>query len=80
VKVLNEKRENIKFLPGITLPKTIQFTAELEEALRGAVFVVLAVPSKYMRSVLERMKGISLGGMIIVSVTKGIEQKTRIGI
>ncbi len=75
-RVLDEKRVNIKFLPGVPLSKTIKFTAELKEAITGAEFVVLAVPSKYMRPVLERMRGISLNGTTVVSVAKGIEQKT----
>lgn len=76
VQVLSQKRENAKFLPGVSLSKTIRFTGNLKEAMEGKEFVILAVPSKFMRQVLEKMKGISLKGITIVSVAKGIEQRT----
>ena len=76
VQILSKKRENVKFLPGVSLSKTIRFTGNLKEAMEGKEFVILAVPSKFMRSVLEKMKGISLKEITVVSVAKGIEQKT----
>ena len=76
VQVLSQKRENIKFLPGVSLSKTIQFTGNLKEAMEGKEFVILAIPSKFMRSALEKMKGIPLKGITVVSVAKGIERQT----
>lgn len=76
IKILEQKRENAKFLPGITIPQAVRLTSDLPEAVAGAEFIILAVPSRHMRAVLERMKGIPLEGSIVVSVAKGLEQKS----
>jgi glycerol-3-phosphate dehydrogenase (NAD(P)+) len=76
VRFLKEKRENVKFLPSIPIPKEILITADLEEALSNSKAIVLAVPSQFMRSVINKLKGFNLSDSIIVSVTKGIENKT----
>ncbi|MBI1977017.1 MAG: NAD(P)-dependent glycerol-3-phosphate dehydrogenase [Candidatus Omnitrophica bacterium] len=76
VRVLEEKKENIKFLPGVTLPSAIRITSDLQEAVKGAEFVILAVPSRHMRTVMEKMKGIPLKKAVVVSVAKGLEQQS----
>ena len=76
VRFLKEKRENVKFLPSIPIPKEILITSRLEEALSGSKVVVLAVPSQFMRSVVSKLEGFDFSDSIIVSVTKGIENKT----
>lgn len=76
VRFLKEKRENVKFLPSIPIPKEILITADLEEALSGSKVVVLAVPSQFMRGVVGKLNGFDFSNSIIVSVTKGIENKT----
>jgi glycerol-3-phosphate dehydrogenase (NAD(P)+) len=73
---LRETRENLKFLPGVKIPDAVKLTSDLSEALRGRELVILAVPSQYMRSVLEMLKMQDLSGKVFVSVTKGIENST----
>ena len=43
-------REHKAFLPGVKIPQAIRITNQAEEALQGAEAVVLATPSRYMRS------------------------------
>ena len=74
--VLREKRENVKFLPGVRIPKEIIISSDMAEVLSGAEVVTLAAPSHFMRSVVERMKGFSFSERLIVSVSKGIENGT----
>ncbi|MFA5142908.1 MAG: NAD(P)H-dependent glycerol-3-phosphate dehydrogenase [Candidatus Omnitrophota bacterium] len=76
VEVLKERRENVKFLPGVVLPKNITFTASMAAALAGKEIVVLAVPSQFARGVFTILKMEKLAGKRFVSVTKGIENKT----
>jgi len=76
IKLLKSKRENIKFLPGVKIPKEIKLTPSLEEALDKRDIVILAVPSQYMRGVLEMLKMHNLQGKSFTSVTKGIETKS----
>ncbi len=68
--------ENPKFLPDISLPPEIHWTASRAEAVSEADAVVLAVPSKFYRSVVESFKGSITSNMVIVSVTKGLDKET----
>ncbi len=77
VKVVDRKRVNSKFLPGVNIPKEISITSDLDKALPGADLVVLAVPSQYMRSVAKKIyqTGQSFDAPFL-SAAKGIEAKT----
>ncbi len=71
-----ERRENPKFLPGIKIPKGIGYTADLAEAAEGAELFVCAVPAQFIRGVFEKFAAHHPKGVPVVSVAKGIEQKT----
>ncbi len=75
-KLLREKRENIKFLPGVPLSDTIHITADLQEAVKWGEIIVLAIPTQFLRTILFKLKDFNLNGKVIVSVAKGIEKKT----
>ena len=76
IEILKSNRENVKFLPGVKIPYEIKLTSSLDEALRDKGLILLAVPSQFMRGVLEMLKMQDLSGKTFVSVTKGIENKT----
>ncbi|NQT46532.1 MAG: NAD(P)-dependent glycerol-3-phosphate dehydrogenase [Candidatus Omnitrophica bacterium] len=76
IKTIKITRENVKFLPGVILPDNITIVSDVKVALNGAEVVVLAVPSQYMREVLLKIKKDVPKGALIVSVSKGIENKT----
>jgi glycerol-3-phosphate dehydrogenase (NAD(P)+) len=65
-----------KNLPGLVLPDSMIFTADLEEAMRDKDFLVLAVPSIYVRSTSQKMRPYCKNGQLIVNVAKGIEEST----
>jgi glycerol-3-phosphate dehydrogenase (NAD(P)+) len=74
--ILEKKRINPNFLKGVKLPHEIRITSDLESAL-SCDLVVLAVPSQYLRSILERGAEFYVSSRIsVVSVVKGIENKT----
>lgn len=75
-KVLDAKRENIKFLKGVKIPKTIKIISDLKLALESSDFIVLAIPSHILRSLLKNIKKLDFKKKIFISVIKGIEQKT----
>ena len=72
VQALCSARVNDHYLPGIPLPEGIAPTASLAEALAGARFVVVAVPSHGFRAVVRRATPF-LTDAVLVSATKGIE-------
>lgn len=69
-------RRNEKFLKGVTLPDALKLTADREAAVKGAEVVVLAPPSKYFTSVVSSFKGLITPEMLVVSITKGLCEKT----
>ena len=75
-KALQEERENVKFLPGVKLPRELRITADLKEAVDFGEALVLAIPSQYLRNILFKIKELSYRGKILVSTAKGIEKKT----
>ena len=75
LKVLQAKRENIKFLPGIKFPDEIILTSDINSALEDKDIVVIAIPSQYLRKVLEQIKNFD-AKTIFVSLVKGIEENT----
>ncbi|MFA6321238.1 MAG: NAD(P)H-dependent glycerol-3-phosphate dehydrogenase [Candidatus Omnitrophota bacterium] len=76
VEVLKAKRENVKFLPGIDIPKNVKITASMHDALNGNGLVVLAAPSQFARGVFTMLKAEDLSNKKFVSVTKGIENSS----
>lgn len=75
-KLLDKKRENIKFLKGVKIPKSIAVTSDLKKAVDASQVLVIAVPSHIVRSLAQSMKKLDYKNKILVSCTKGIEQKT----
>ncbi len=73
---IEERHENGRFLPGISLPPSLKASGKLDEAARGARILLLAVPSAYMRSVLSELAPMARGIATVVSATKGLEETT----
>lgn len=69
-------RRNERFLKGVVLPEALAYTADRAEAVKGADVVVLAPPSKYFTSVVSGFKGLITPGMLVVSITKGLCERT----
>ena len=76
IEEMRRTRRNDKFLKGVALPETLNLTSDRRAALEGAQVVVLAPPSKYFASVIEGFKGLITEGHLVVSLTKGLCEKT----
>ena len=74
--VLKDKRENVKFLPGVPLPTNIRITTDLKDAIASSRIIVLAIPTQFVRNILFKTKEFDLSHKILVSVSKGIERRT----
>lgn len=75
-KELSKRRENKIYLPGIIIPEEIKITSDLEESTFDKNLIVLAVPSQFLRKVVEKIEYHSIKDTILVSVSKGIEKET----
>ena len=71
-----ERRVNEPFLPDVPLPGKLDVTQALGACVRDKEFVLLAVPSQYLRSVLEELVPHVSASQRFVSATKGIEEGT----
>lgn len=73
---LARRRENKIYLPGINIPDEIKITSDLEDSTIHKNLIVLAVPSQFLRKVVEKIEYQSIKDTILVSVSKGIEKET----
>ena len=76
VEELKETRQNKAKLPNILISNDIEVTNDLKEAVSDKDILVLAVPSKVIRSVSKSLKDIIKDNQIIVNVAKGLEEDT----
>ena len=76
VEMLDKKREHLTKLPGVKLSNGMTITGDLESAVKGKDFLVLAVPSPFTRATAKKMSAYVGKGQIIVDVAKGIEEST----
>ena len=73
---LKKTRQNKTKLPNILLPEDIKVTDDLREAVDNKDILILAVPSKAIRSVSKSLKNIIKDNQIVVNVAKGLEEDT----
>ena len=76
IEEMRTTRRNSKFLKGVELPPELKLTADPAEAVAGAQVVVLAPPSKFFTSVVSKFKGLIGPETLVVSITKGLCEKT----
>lgn len=69
-------RENKEFLPGYSMPPSVSFFHDLEDAISQTDIVLIAVPSKFFRQIYENLTPALSPDQILVSLTKGIEEST----
>ncbi|MFI9188866.1 NAD(P)H-dependent glycerol-3-phosphate dehydrogenase [Streptomyces californicus] len=73
---VNTTHTNPDYLPGIGLPETIRATTDAAEALRGAEFAFLVVPSQTLRANLADWAPHLEPETVLVSLMKGVELGT----
>lgn len=73
---VQDRRENVDYLPGVPLPPGLTATADAERALAGAEIVVLAIPSQTLRQNLAGWAAAVPRTATLVSLMKGVELGT----
>lgn len=74
---IDRHHTNGAYLPGTTLPPSLQATSVMADALAGADAVAVAVPTHGFRSVVGQLAVSLPPGVPVVSLTKGLEHHTR---
>ncbi len=73
---INERHENVEYLPGVELPPSVRASTDPEEVAAGADVVILTVPSQTLRENLTSWAPVLPAGATIVSLMKGVELGT----
>jgi len=73
--VINEKHENVIYLPGITLPTSIVATPDIKDCVTDATMMVFVIPHNFLAPIVPKMEGAFAKGAVGISLIKGIEFK-----
>ena len=75
---ININKRNSKFFKNLSLPQNISAICDMDEAIDGAKYIVLSVPSFAIREVCTKLKNWVKEDQIIISTAKGIEEGTNL--
>ena len=70
---LRRERQNVRYLPGVSLPDNLRVVDRLEPALEQAKIVVVATPSHGVRAAARALAGLLPPDCVVVSAAKGLE-------
>jgi len=73
---INQLHRNPFYLSDFDLPENITATPSLAEALEEVDFIIIVVPSHAMREMVESMRDHIRNDAVLVSATKGVENRT----
>lgn len=74
VESINGGRGNPVFLKGLPVEPGILATSHLAECIRAADFILVAVPSQFLRGIAEQMRSTLRTSTPVISCSKGIER------
>jgi len=75
---VDTEHRNSRYLPGFDLHPTLRATSSFEDAVTSADVLVMGVPSHGFRSTLESAAACVRAWVPVVSLTKGLEQGSRL--
>lgn len=70
-KIINEKHENVKYLPGIQLPHNLFANPDLLKTVEGADILVFNVPHQFLPKIVQQLKGKVDSKVRAISCLKG---------
>ncbi|KAG0684433.1 glycerol-3-phosphate dehydrogenase [Pichia californica] len=71
--IINEKHENVKYLPGIKLPVNVIAVPDLVEACHDADLLVFNIPHQFLPKIISQLKGKINPNTRAISCLKGFE-------
>jgi glycerol-3-phosphate dehydrogenase (NAD(P)+) len=74
--LMQQKRENVRLLPGVPIPSTVNLTTDIARAVAQADLLIVAVPTVHLRPTLVRIAAAIPAGRPVLSLTKGLEINT----
>ncbi|EMG49389.1 GPD Glycerol-3-phosphate dehydrogenase [NAD(+)] [Candida maltosa Xu316] len=71
--IINTRKENIKYLPGVKLPKNLIAQPDIVKAVEGADLIVFNLPHQFLPRILKALKGKVPKTTRAISCLKGLE-------
>ena len=70
--IINEDHENVKYMPGIKLPRNVIADADVVSATKGAHILIFVLPHQFLGSLCMKIRGNTAPDCIAVSLIKGV--------
>lgn len=72
--IINEEHENVKYLPGFSIPENVYAVSDISTAVQDATILIFCLPHQFLKGVLKQIKEAELPSQCIaVSLIKGID-------
>lgn len=71
--IINTQHQNVKYLPGITLPENVIATPSIVDTVKGADLIVFNIPHQFLGNVCKQLKGKVPPTARAVSCLKGLD-------
>lgn len=71
--IINNDHVNVKYLPGIQLPKSVVAIPDVKDAAENADILIFVLPHQFVRGVCKQLDGKVKPGAIAVSLIKGFD-------
>lgn len=73
---INIRHCNYKYFKDVRLEESIVATSSLETALQDADYLLITIPTQYVRSLLEKVKPLLKRKIIVINAAKGFDMNT----
>jgi len=70
--IINEENENVKYLPGIKLPKNVVAVPDIADACRDANVLIFVLPHQFLGTLCSQIQGQVASDCIGISLIKGV--------
>jgi len=75
IKEMQSRRENARYLSGVTFPTQLRIDSNLENTLTDADIILLGTPSGVFETMLHQIKPLIHSSQILLSATKGLTER-----
>eukprot|EP00753_Platysulcus_tardus_P017769 PLAT6500.2.p1 GENE.PLAT6500.2~~PLAT6500.2.p1 ORF type:complete len:347 (-),score=146.64 PLAT6500.2:155-1195(-) len=77
--IINERHENVKYLPGVKLPENVLAIPDLAEAVTGCDILIFVLPHQFLPRLLPTIRPVLRKDAIAISLIKGLDFDDREG-
>lgn len=73
---INNNHQNSQFFPGVILEESLKATANLEQAIKDADYILITIPTQFVKDTLLKIKPLLTKKVIIINAAKGFDLET----